>query len=40
VQSVLLVIDTVNMRAGTGGEVVFRDLAFVPGRGEPGSEAR
>jgi hypothetical protein len=40
VQSVLLVIDTVNMRAGTGGEVVFRDLAFVPGRGEPGSAAR
>jgi hypothetical protein len=32
VQSVLLVIDTVNLRPGTGGEVVFRDLGFVPGR--------
>jgi hypothetical protein len=29
IQSFLLVIDTVNARPGTSGEIVFRDLAFV-----------
>ena len=33
VQSILLVIDTVNARPGDSGEVLFRDLAFRPARG-------
>jgi hypothetical protein len=38
VQSFLLVIDTLNARPGTSGEVVFRDLAFVAaGQTAPGS---
>ena len=33
VQSVLLVIDTLNSLPGTSGELTLRDVGFVPGRG-------
>jgi hypothetical protein len=35
VQSFLLVIDTLNARPGTGGEVLLKDLAFIAGPPQP-----